>query len=80
MNYREDKGGLVYEYIAFVAQMIIYGSGIIMSIGAYILYRGEFKEERKQCIVFSLGMGIISIVWQVLAIAMIIILYGAGSI
>ena len=51
-----------------------------MSIGAYILYRGEFKEERKQCIVFSLGMGIISIVWQVLAIAMIIILYGAGSI
>lgn len=61
----------MYEFIAFVTQMIIYGFGIIMSIVAYMLYRDEFKEERKQCIIFSLGMGIGIFLLQYVAIELL---------
>lgn len=61
----------MYGFIAFVTQTIIYGFGIIMSIVAYMLYRDEFKGERKQCIVFSLGMGIGMFLLQYVAIELL---------
>lgn len=63
----------MFERMSFVTQMIIYVYGIIVSIGAYILYRGEFKEERKQCIVFSLGMGMGMFLLQKMEIELLII-------
>lgn len=63
----------MFERMSFATQMIIYVYSIIVSIGAYILCRGESKEERKQCIVFQLGMGVGMFLLQKMKIGLLII-------
>lgn len=43
--------------MALMTKVVIYGFSVEMSIAAYLLYRKSFKEETKQCILFSLAMG-----------------------
>lgn len=46
-----------FEKMALMTEMVIYGFSLEMSIAAYLLYRKSFKKETKQCILFSLAMG-----------------------
>ena len=46
-----------FEKMALMTEMVIYGFSLVMSIAAYLLYRKSFKKETKQCILFSLAMG-----------------------